>query len=240
MEMKTDGWRMIKFSYLGESFLRWKRSSSTKLMVIFTQDVTFVCFSLHRKYSKNLKSFLRDRWHITETPLFDRNMRRFVFSRVGSCECRRGDRGSSVTRGRSSCAVTQMNTAVVGEKVSGFCWYSVAVHFLAGHLTAQWALKLEMMLVPLARRRWLPCHPAYAGRHKSYGVNKDPPHSTTARSSCVLIFPVNTIPFSFIRPLIFLVCVSVWVFLQWNSGKQKGGSSRTSTAFLILLLFLVP
>lgn len=102
------------------------------------------------------------------------------------------------------------------EKVSGFCWYSAAVHFLAGHLTAQWALKLEMMLLPLARRRRLPCHPAYAGRHKSYSVNKDPPHSTTAHSSRVLIFPVNVIPFSVVllRPLIFLVCVSLSRFFS--------------------------
>lgn len=86
------------------------------------------------------------------------------------------------------CAVTQMNTVVVGEKVRGFSWYSAAVHVLAGHLTAQRALELEMMLLPPARRRWLPCHAAYAGRHKSCSVNKDPPCTTTSHSFCVLIF----------------------------------------------------
>lgn len=40
-----------------------------------------------------------------------------------------GDRESSVTRERPFCAVTQMNTTVVGEKVRGFCWYSAAVLF---------------------------------------------------------------------------------------------------------------
>lgn len=108
--------------------------------------------------------------------------------------CQRRDSDSSVKRERPFCAATQMNTAAVGEKVSGFCWYSAAVHFLAGHLTAQRALELEMMLLPPARRRWLPCHTAYAGRHKSYSVNKDPPRSTTSHSFCVLI------PFIFFIP----------------------------------------
>lgn len=40
-----------------------------------------------------------------------------------------GDKESSVTRERPFCVMTQMNTAVVGEKVRGFCWYSAAVLF---------------------------------------------------------------------------------------------------------------
>lgn len=129
-----------------------------------------------------------------------------------------------------------MNTAVVGEKVSGFCWYSAAVRFLAGHLTVQRALELEMMLLPLARRRWLPCHTAYAGPHKSYSVNKDPPpHSSTSHSFCVLIFPINIVlSFSILlfQPLIFLLCVYSSLslsgflsslFLQRSTGKQRGG-----------------
>ncbi len=65
---------------------------------------------------------------------------------------RLGNRASSVTRERPFCAVTQTYAGAVGEKVSGFCWYSAAVRFLAGHLTAQRALKLEMMLLSPARR----------------------------------------------------------------------------------------
>lgn len=168
-----------------------------------------------------------------------------------SARSQRGDRGSSVTRERPFCAVTQMNTAVVGEKVSGFCWYSAAVRFLAGHLTAQRALELEMMLLPPARRRWLPCHTAYAGRHKSYSVNKDPPRSTTSHSFCVLIFckrrPVS-FPFpspslSFFFPVftphyLFRVISFpfVFFFLQWCSGKQKGRLSYDFHCVIFLKL----
>lgn len=149
-----------------------------------------MCYGVSQSARKEHYLFLRDRWHVVDKPLSDSNMLRCdgrVMSAV-SARSQRGDRGSSVTRERPFCAVTQMNTAVVGEKVSGFCWYSAAVRFLAGHLTAQRALELEMMLLPPARRRWLPCHTAYAGRHKSYSVNKDPPRSTTSHSFCVLIF----------------------------------------------------
>ena len=173
--------------------------------------------------SKNHYLFPRDRWHVVDKPFSDSSMLRCdgrVMSSV-SAPSQWGDRGSSVTRERPFCAVTQMNTAVVGEKVSGFCWYSAAVRFLAGHLTAQRALELEMMLLPPARRRWLPCHTAYAGRHKSYSVNKDPPRSTTSHSFCVLIFFVNAVlshslfplPPSHFSFLCLLLTISFWLFL---------------------------
>lgn len=92
--------------------------------------------------------------------------------------------------------------------------------FLAGHLTAQRALKLEMMLLPPARRRWLPCHTAYAGRHKSWSVNKDLPRSTTSHSSCVLIFvnavlslSILTLLSSHFSFLCLLLTISLWLFL---------------------------
>lgn len=96
-------------------------------------------------------------------------------------------------------------------KVRGFCWYSAAVCFLAGHLTAQRALEREMMLLPPARRRRLPCHTAYAGRHKSYSVNKDLLRSTTSHSSVSLFKEKKKksgfSPFSFFLAFIFLFCV---------------------------------
>lgn len=80
---------------------------------------------------------------------------------------------------------------LLGKRSVDFVGILQPCAFLAGHLTAQRALELEMMLLPPARRRRLPCHTAYAGRYKSYSVNKDPPRSTTSHSFCVLYFFVN-------------------------------------------------
>lgn len=90
---------------------------------------------------------------------------------------------------------------VVGEKVRGFSWYSAAVRALAGHLAAQRALELEMMLLPPARRRWLPCHAAYAGCHKSCRVNKEPPRTSTSLSVPLYVVTLSLPPLSVsVRP----------------------------------------
>lgn len=135
------------------------------------------------------------------------------------------------------------------------CWGKRSVDFVGillpcafWHLTAQRALELEMMLLPLARRRWLPCHTAYAGRHKSYSVNKAPPHSATSHSFCVLIFPINTVlsssiftlPTSHFSFVCLLLIISVWVFLLPFSSSEVLVNRKVVSVRSSFLLFLVP
>lgn len=111
---------------------------------------------------------------------------------------------------------------------------------LAGHLTAQWALELEMMLPPPARRRWLPCHTADAGCHKSYGVNKDPPRFTTSHSFCVLVLFINTVLFLSIFTLLpsHCLCLPLTIsscFFSSGCGGNKTVSDWKGTFYLLYI-----
>lgn len=59
---------------------------------------------------------------------------------------------------RPICAVTQPNAAPAGKKVTRFCWYSAALHFLAGRSMTERPLEPEMMSPLGVGRRVLPRH----------------------------------------------------------------------------------